>query len=178
VTRQGTANTTTSGLSLASISKRKRPTKSVAIAINAAAQFEPELLLLGPQAQDFCLSQRITTVKVFLSASPKDMATALAKETECTFSMALRKVERWKKQTRQRQETRMEQPVGLHPTFEVFNIDKRSFFAAMSIATPYDLLQYEDLAQAYMDWRHNNNKRRSEAKDSHKLYIPVESMCE
>ena len=48
--------------------------------------------------------------------------------------------------------------MGLHPAFEVYIIDERSFFAAMLITTPNDLLQYKSLSLAYMDWRHKNNK--------------------
>jgi len=161
--QQCTANITNGEVSPAYTSKRKRPTKRIrsdtaaAIAIIASAQLEPDLLLLGPQAQDFFLSQGITTVKALLSLSTKETVTALAKDTECGFATALRKVERWRKETRQRQKTRKEQPVGLHPAFEVFIIDERSFFAAVLITTPNDLLQYKNLSLAYMDWRHKNN---------------------
>jgi hypothetical protein len=117
------------------------------------AGLESELFLLGPQARNVLLSQGITTVTFFLSVSTEEMATALAKGTEYTFYSARNKVLLWKKDVRQRLETRKELqlPVGLHPAFKVFNIDERSFFAAMSIRTPNDLLLYKGLAQAYMD---------------------------
>jgi len=138
----------------------------------AVAQLEPDLLLLGTFARDLCRSQGIKTVVSFLWANRKEMATVLAKDTECTFWSALKKVDGWKKDARQRLDTRKKQPVGLHPAFEVFNIDERSFFAAMSIATPTDLAKYEDLAQAGLEAQ--QQQERIEAKVYQKANVPVE----
>lgn len=125
------------------------------------AGLESELFLLGPQARNVLLSQGITTVTFFLSVSTEEMATALAKGTEYTFYSARNKVLLWKKDVRQRLETRKELqlPVGLHLAFEVFDPEIRSFFTAMSIATPKDLLNCEDLAPVCVKWRRDNKMR-------------------
>jgi hypothetical protein len=119
-------------------------------------KLQPELFLLGPKARDFFVSQGITTVKTFLSVKLIDMATALAKQNECVLATAKNKLSRWRGDVKQRHKTRKEQLVGLHPAFEVFDSEARSFFTAMSIAAPSDLMTYRCLAQVYVDWRRDN----------------------
>jgi hypothetical protein len=112
---------------------------------------------MGPLTRGFLASQGITTVTTFLSASAKEIATVLAEQTINTFFSARTKVNRWKRDVRQRQEARKKQIVGLHPAFGVLDDVARSFFNAMSIATPKDLLKYQGLARAYVKWRRDNN---------------------
>ena len=131
----------------------------VTATIAGAAQLEPELLLLGCQARDFFVSQGITTVKALLTEhSTRNMATALAKAKFYVYSSAASKVDGWKRDTQQRLDTRKERPVGLHPAFEIFSPQLRSFFAAILIATPDDLMGYDlvSLTLAYLDWRCEN----------------------
>ena len=131
-----------------------------------------EILLLGPYIPDFLAAQGITTIAALFKSYVNDMATALAKDTGYTFSSAQTRVYSWKRDARQRLETRMEQPVGLHPAFEVFSPGTRSFFTAMSIATPDDLFQYEGLWQAYMNWR-RDNKMTDIAQSSANMMVSV-----
>lgn len=62
----------------------------------------------------------------------------------------------WRRDAKQRLETRKEQPVGLHPASEVFNSEVRTFFAAKSIATSEEILAYSALIRVYKDWRRDN----------------------
>jgi hypothetical protein len=67
---------------------------------------------------------------------------------------------------KQRHKTRNEQPVRLHPAFEVFDSEARSFFTAMSIAAPSDLMTYHCLAQVYVDWRRDNRMYEKKPKNA------------
>jgi hypothetical protein len=123
----------------------------------SCADLDPELVLLGIEARGFFLSQGITTVHSLLTGTSTERATTLARLTNHTLSMAKAIVNGWRADVRQRLATREEHPVGLHWAFEVFNADIRSFFVAVSIATPSDLFEHLHLGQEYMDWRRDNN---------------------
>jgi hypothetical protein len=131
------------------------------------SHLEPELILLGSLAEEFCVSQGIMTVENFLSAErdgDRMMHALIAwrkreKGSEWKVQTATRHTRNWRIELLQRRATRLEQPVGLHPAFEVFSPSVRSFLVEQSIANPRDLRQRcnSSLSRALVVWREKIN---------------------